>query len=212
MKKFLAGLTSALLHPILMPLYGILMYYFYEPAGTVMPQVFRLVTVSLVAVFMVLLPTIWFLILNRVGVVSNLGATERSERNWLYIFTLACYIITVAAMFFVRYLGVPTDPVIIVVLIGATLALATTTIVNAFWKISAHATGIGGITGATFFVTYCYCDNALWIYCTLLLLSGVVMWARLQLNSHTPAQLAAGYLSGLFFCCAVPFLILTTNL
>lgn len=205
MRDRLSSIISGLFHPLLIPLYGVLSYYFYD-TSPMMPSLFKLIAVSLVAVFMVLLPVLWYFLLYKTGVLSSAEASERKDRYWLYSFTLICYLVTIGGLFFVRHLGVPVDIAILRVLIGATAALATTFVVNFLWKISAHATSIGGLTGAVIFITQSYQENIIIAYCAMILLSACVINARLQLKAHSTAQVAAGYLNGLFFCGILPFI------
>lgn len=89
----------------------------------------------------------------------------------------------------------------------AALALAIVTGINFFWKISAHATGISGLLGATLYIGFkCGVFNPP-LYVVLIICCGLVCAARLQLDAHTPAQLIAGTALGLFTMLALPLMI-----
>ena len=204
MKDGIANILSGLFHPLLIPLYGVLAYYFYD-TSPMMPSLFKLVVASLVTVFMVLLPVLWYFLLYKTGVLSSVKASERKDRYWLYSFSLVCYAATVGGLFFIRNIGFPVDSSIIKVLCGSCASLCVVFVVNFFWKISAHATAIGGLTGAAMFITQSYGDNSIAAYCILILLSACIINARLQLKAHTGWQLLAGYMNGAAFCGIFPF-------
>lgn len=79
--------------------------------------------------------------------------------------------------------------------------LAIVLVVNAFWKISVHATAVGGMLGVTAYVVgpifglAAPYEGAL--LAALVALVPLVMWARVQLRAHTMAQVVSGALLGL---------------
>ena len=56
--------------------------------------------------------------------------------------------------------------------------------------------GMGAMLSMMLFLLKYHQVDCPWIYALWLVLSGFVCSARLQLNAHTPAQLAAGFLLG----------------
>jgi len=91
--------------------------------------------------------------------------------------------------------------------IGATTAIGLVAIINLWWKISAHLTGFGGLVGGV--ISYCIGIGAIPTWGTIslwLVLSLLLMYARLRVDAHTPAQVSAGWLLGIG-CTAIPFCI-----
>ena len=78
------------------------------------------------------------------------------------------------------------------------MALGIVAVVNKRWKISAHLTGFGGLTGG---VLSFYLAGGMmpptWLVGVLLGLALVLMYARLYLDAHTPMQVVGGFLLGL---------------
>ena len=71
-------------------------------------------------------------------------------------------------------------------------------LINTRWKISAHLTAWGGLLGGI--ADYCLWTNRLparWILLTAMLITCLLMYARIILKAHTPEQTAAGLLLGL---------------
>ena len=75
------------------------------------------------------------------------------------------------------------------------------------WKISLHMVGIGSITGVIMSLNYLY-GGAFYLSLILLLLSGLLAYARISLNRHTHLQVYVGFL---FSICINVFLILNYN-
>ena len=97
---------------------------------------------------------------------------------------------------------------IVWIAVGAIAALLAVAIINRWWKISAHLTGIGGLLGGICSFSLCYVTLPIGLIITVLLLSLLLMYARLYLQAHTPMQVVCGYLLGLV-CTFLPSLIIT---
>ncbi|HUF11162.1 MAG TPA: phosphatase PAP2 family protein [Rhodothermales bacterium] len=69
-------------------------------------------------------------------------------------------------------------------------------VINTFWKISVHAMAVGGMLGVVVYMIGPAFGLAnlieTWLVAILIILVPLVMWARLQLRVHTPAQVTAG--------------------
>lgn len=126
------------------------------------------------------------------GQITDMNITDANERTRPYIYTFIGFLAW--AYFLIFVCKVPT-------LIG-TLSLVAATcifivaIINHFWKISAHLTGVGCFLGSVLVVVCKAGHLELWFTGVLLLLALIVMWARLYLNAHTPLQVVAGFLLG----------------
>ena len=152
-----------------------------------------------------LLPLTSILILMKQGRVTDLQIDKASERTMPYVYASVGFAFW--TYFLIRILHAPLS--LILVAVGATVALIAVTIINRYWKISAHLTGFGGLLGGVL----CYYISvgvipswltlSLWLAGTL-----VLMFARLYLQAHTPAQVAAGWLLGLG-CTALPYSIIS---
>ena len=85
----------------------------------------------------------------------------------------------------------------LIVAIGATVALLAVTIINRWWKISAHLTALGGLLGGVMSITLYYSVLPTPLIIGMLIVSLLLMYARLYLNAHTPWQVVCGYLLGI---------------
>ena len=138
------------------------------------------------------------------GYIGSLHIENPKQRTTPYIYTLICYGFWA---YFVH--GVVRLPVfMLVVVIGAIGALAAVTMINHWWKISAHLTGIGGLLGGVCSFAMNYSTLPLGLIIGLLVVSLLLMYARLYLDAHTPMQVVCGFLLGLLATFA-PNLIMT---
>ncbi len=199
MRRFLALLPTYLFQPILIPAYGIgllgVSSFFYNYS-----LVAKTVILSFSFFVAVLLPLLWYLLLRKLNIITTSQASDRHERKWAYLFTLSAYLVVAC---WCLYGGVKMYYTQL--WIGAFVALLVVYIVNFFWKISAHATGMGGLMGAVIFLSIFFYKIPLFLIIVLSLCSGWLLWSRLELQAHTPAQLIAGYALGLFSMLILPF-------
>ena len=199
-----AKTLSVIFYPLFVPTYGIALFCIAHsihiaPLNGVWVWVAVLGTLILTCVLPV--TAIW--IMMKRGQVRDLNLDDPAERTMPYIYSVFgfacwCYLL-------ITILHVPLFMAYIA--IGATAAIAMVALINRFWKISAHLTGFGGLLGGLF--TYCVGIGAIPTWGTIALwaaVSLILMWARLHLKAHTPAQVSAGWLLGLA-CTCVPYCI-----
>ncbi len=187
----LAHIVSVLLHPVWMPLYGLLIYLGtpYGRAFTEPSQ--RLWLLASVVFFTILIPLGFMLVQIKRGKASGLMLPDRHERRWPYIVTFLSY----SGLEYLLALS-NMEPCIVLIVAGFAVTLVVVYNINIFWKISAHLCGIGGLCGAFFGMSWLLCANHLPLMVGLVLASGMLGWARLECRAHTMAQLAAGFLVG----------------
>ncbi len=90
-------------------------------------------------------------------------------------------------------LSIANAPAVIIVLMFCYLTTTLLTLfITYFWKISVHAIGVAGLTAA---ISYVFGYLGLLFGPPLLL----VMWSRIYLQKHTPAQVVAGAATSLIF-------------
>jgi len=83
-----------------------------------------------------------------------------------------------------------------ILILGAALSILLIIFVSLKWKISAHTTGIGGLAGAALGITYRFQLDMHLVLMLIILFSGIVGYARLKLNVHSPAQVYSGFILG----------------
>ena len=197
--NILAHILSLVVYPLFVPTYGIALFCYAFQCPMVWSAVAIIGTVLLTCV----LPMTAIGIMIHKGKVKDIQISNAAERTLPYLYSTIGFV-------FWSYLigGVLESPLFLtLVAVGATVALGIVTIINRYWKISAHLTGIGGLVGGI--MTYCLGIGAIPTWGTLIgwmLLSLVMMFARLRLDAHTPAQVCAGWLIGIA-CTFIPYCI-----
>lgn len=192
METRIAKLISYLLHPLLMPTYGFAIIFFTNNfISTFTSPDVKLIILTITCVFTFVLPSVNVLVLLKLGRINSLSMETREERTVPYLSTALYYF----ALFYLFYnAGFPK--VFQILILGAGISLLLTILINYKWKISAHMIGIGGIAGAALGIVYRLHLDLHIALMVLLLLSGIVGFARLKLNAHTPAQVYGGFTLG----------------
>lgn len=186
----LAGIIAIIFQPIFVPLYGL---FFLDLSGYFYPEqeTFRICVLLMILFLEVIFPACAYITLYVVGKVSTFQADDRNERVLPYSITLCCYFI---CSLMLMYIGVYKYLTVLMFCVAITLSILV--LVNFFWKISAHACGVGGLLGAILFVSWQNGVNATEIYCIGALVAAVVVWSRIQLKAHSDAQLLFGFVTG----------------
>jgi hypothetical protein len=154
-------------------------------------------------------PSVIIYYFYRFGLLSSLHVDNLKERRLPYLVSIIIYA-------FASYLfGWRLQPIgelapqISIILAGVTVSLIFVALISLFWKISAHATGVGGAIGILTSLLLRFDETALFIPLLLtIVMSGFLMSARLQLNVHTSEQIAAGVLGGIVVGAGTVFLFL----
>ncbi len=198
--KFISKLLSVLFFPLFVPLYGTLLLFSLKIFSFYPPFYIRN---AFLAIFILgtMLPLSCILILYKLKIISNMALVDRRDRFLPYFCASISYFICAFALY---HLAMPLFVPLLAVAIA--VALLINTIINIWWKISAHMTGVGGFLGGILYVSYQLHINPYdWII-AIILVCGMVAAARLYLNAHTPGQVVAGFLNGTLCMLIVPIL------
>jgi hypothetical protein len=189
----IAKVISYLFHPLLMPTIGALLIL--NIGGymvfTVVPQIKYLV-LAIIFMFTFLFPSFASYYLLRKGYIQSMNMATIEERRLPLVLTAIFY-------FFTYYIlgNANLPPVLFLMILGATLSVLITLIITLAWKVSAHMVGMGGLTGAIIGLSIKFSINLQILIITLLILSGLVGYARLRLSAHNHSQIYWGFLIGL---------------
>ncbi len=134
----------------------------------------------------ILFSTLFIVFLYRQGIISDLHVKSREERvKPMFAIALSSVLSTIGLAFS----NAPSFLILVAIAISAQLlgvALLTT-----FWKVSLHT------TTATACIIMAYWFSP-WIGLLLIPILIAVVWARLRLQYHDPAQISGGILLSLF--------------
>lgn len=190
----LASVISYFFHPLLMPTYGFLLIFFTKNyISTFVPPKLKFIIIIITFIFTCILPTINTLILLKMKRIKNLEMETANERIFPYAATAFYFF----ALFYLFY-NAQFPNVFNILILGAAISILLTLIINYKWKISAHMVGIGGIVGGILGITYRLMIDLRLIIMLMILLSGIVAYARLKLKAHDPSQIYTGFVLGFF--------------
>lgn len=200
-----AKILSVVFYPLFAPTYGIVLYCGASYAtDEPLPLVYSVAAVMLTVFTTVFIPITSILIRMYRGSIKDIQIENAEERTVPYLYTIFCF--GVWSFILIHSLQAPFY--LFLIAVGATLAILLVTVINLFWKISAHMTGLGGLFGG--FITYCMGTGTIpsvWSMCLWISVILLVMYARLRLNAHTPGQVIAGWLLGIV-CTTIPYCII----
>jgi hypothetical protein len=211
--RMISNIISVLLHPLLMPtlLFTIIVKYLPMLVSPINEEGKKyligliFVTTFIFPVFISL--TFLLMIKNRFS-MHDLILDKNKERFIPFLSTGILYF----GVTYIMYHTLRLNPVCVLIMAGISLTVLMVSIITYFWKISAHAAGISGVIGYLLYFSILSSDNDLFIpVSVMILLSGVLLSARLYLRSHTSAQVYAGCLLGLLISLGTMYLTLFQN-
>lgn len=196
----IAKMFSAVLQPLLMPLYSVALLsvytnFYHVFAGQALRFVLPVFT------FTFLFPCMFMFFLWRLGYIRDFNLTDKNERVFPYIVFIVA---NLSLTYFFFSAGVYIW-FIALVLAPSVIALAGL-IINFFCRISAHMMGIGGLIGGVLSVSFNVKGaNPILLMIILFLLAGCLGVSRLYLQKDKPIEVYLGFLVGLILAYIVIF-------
>ncbi len=145
----------------------------------------KITIILLSALFGVIIPIIFFIIMRRKGKIDDDDAKIKEQRSVPYLFGI--FLIVIAIILSINF---KLPEIIVVVWIAYLLNSVILLTVNKIWKMSAHALGTAIPVGVVL-------HFSIEMTCVFLLILLITSWSRLKLKVHTPAQVLAGALTGI---------------
>ena len=191
--RFLAQVVSYVLHPLFIPTYIFLLLmtlFPYEFAGITPWQLkLRLFSVFWMTAFF---PAFAVFLLWRLKFSDSIFLRTQKERIIPYIITMFFY-------WWMHYLSrnFTDQPIALKFFyLGIFVASAIGMTVNNFMKVSLHAMGIAGLATAIILVSVFYpVNNGIWVLLAVLL-TALVISARLVVSDHSKKELIVGLFIG----------------
>lgn len=192
MENKIAKALSYLLHPIFMPFYGVLIIFTLNTyVSFIITTKGKLIILAVLLSTTVLLPLLTIAIMKAKKLIKTWEMEQKEERIFPFMFTAIFYYL---AFYLLRSMDLPS--VYYMFILGANMLLILTLIINFWWKISSHMIGIGGLLGALISISHSLQIDILLIISLIIFLGGLLGFARIKNNSHTPAQVYTGYVVG----------------
>lgn len=148
----------------------------------------------MVIITSILLPLFSILLLYQSGKIRSL-TMEKKEERILPFFVTAFF----QAAAYIIFSQLPVPGIFSAIMLGACAATLFILLVSYKWKISAHMTGIGGVTGLFAAMSLVMFVDLLPALLLSVLAAGAVGSARLYISNHTQQQVYAGFAAGFAF-------------
>lgn len=198
--RLFANITSFLFHPLLMVTYGVALALAFTYL-VIYPLNVKLMLVGGAFVTTALVPGLFIFLMVKNGAAVDLELSDRKERVVPYLIFITSVLV---CLLFMYKMLMPFW--LLAMLIGVCLALIIALCINFFWKISAHALGIGGLLGGMMGVARMHMINPYGAFIIVLLIAGLIGTSRIFLKRHTPMQVYTGFCLG-FICTFVASLL-----
>ena len=186
-------IISFVFHPLLMPSYALIAMFNSNTHYSYMPFEAQRLLYILIFSTTFLMPVGFIPFLINLRLVSDYGLEKSKER----IIPLAITAISYSFSYYIiAGLPVSTLGFIETMILGSLILIVITLIITIKWKISAHLIGIGGLMASMFFYAVYFAGNLYIILMLIGIVSGLIGFARLNLQVHSPAQVYAGFITG----------------
>jgi membrane-associated phospholipid phosphatase len=186
-----ARILSMIFTPFYLPIVGLIALFVFSYLS-LLPWSYKLLVLSLVYFFTVLMPTFLIHLYRKYQGWTLIELGVKEKRMVPYILSIACYcccFYLMDMMHIPRFMGS--------ILMAALIIQVVCALINIWWKISTHTAAIGGVTGALAAFSILFMFNPIWWLCLVIFLAGMVGTSRIILRQHSLEQVIAGFFVGL---------------
>lgn len=182
---------STILHPIVIPTIGVMLYFLLIPSNLVSKQ--KLMVLSLVFIVTYLIPLLLIVVFKKLKFIKNFKIETIKERKLpvaLMVFLFYLLGTTIINVSNLRDLGL--------LFYATSLALFIVYILFFFRiKASIHLLSLGIFTGFFMILSNIHSKSFVIVFIVLFLIAGVLASARLTLKAHSPKEIYIGFFIGL---------------
>jgi len=183
-------LISAILHPVVMPTIGILLYLIFSDFRFSKPQKLTLLAIIFIATYAI--PIILLIILKALGAIKDYKLLTIEERKIPIIFMIVLFFFIGKSL---NQTHVTRE--ISFLFYGTSLGLSLVYLLFLTkTKTSLHLLSMGSAVGFFLLFQQMHSSNILPLIIILIVLSGVLASSRLNLRAHSPKEVYLGFLVG----------------
>lgn len=192
---------STILHPIVIPTIGILLYFIFTPINLNKQQQLTILGIVFVSTYIV--PLLLLVFLKAIGYIKSYQVFSIKERK-VPLFFMIALLFFLAELF--QKLNIVKD--LSYLFYGIVLGLTITYFL--FFtrlKSSLHLLSLGGTVGYFVIFQEIHSINILPVIIVFIILSGLLATSRLYLKAHTPKEVYTGFFLGFISQFIVYFLL-----
>lgn len=191
MTKKLSTIVSYILHPIFMPLIGMVIILFSGNYLSLITFESKKAILLMTSMFTILLPLSVLPFLKYYKFITNYTIPQRQER--LIPLLMSAFFYGFGYTLFHR-VGVPGF--LKNFLLASLVCLILTLIIHLWWKISTHMVGVGGLLGLLSALSFLLNVNIQQLLMVGVFAAGLAGSSRLYLRAHNQSQIYSGFLLG----------------
>ena len=186
-----AKVISLIFHPLIMPLYGLIIIFYTPTLFGYLPFSVKRILFLVVLINNILLPSSLIPYLMYRNQISSWAMENRRERV-LPLF-IATILFAATSYIVIRY---PVPVFIKSYILGIFIISLLITVITLWWKISIHATAVGSISALVMVLSVKMNSPLLLLLLFVIFVSGLTLSARLKLNAHNPPEVWVGFFFG----------------
>ena len=192
MSKSSALILSVIFHPLFVNALSMWLLFalFPQLSYGVHPTV-KLIYMGFVFVSTGIIPLLWVVISGFINKEQNLLLDNKEDRNLPYIVTSSLYLFD---FYLSKKLGAPM--LVSAYLLACSSIVVVVLITNLFTKISIHAASLGALVAIIISASSYAMFDIRYLLSLGIIASGLVLSARLFLNTHINAQVYSGFFAG----------------
>lgn len=194
--KLFFKIAAWLFHPLLMPLLGVLLYFYVTPRFIIPELVYSKLIVVFILTF--LIPVLLIFLLKNTRIINSVHLNEVMERRYPLMVQCLLFVLIIRVVF-----NPNQYPELYFFFVAILISTITAFMLVLFkFKVSLHTIGISGVTMFLIALSIHFKINVLMIIAFLLFANGWVASSRITTKSHSSIELIFGIFIG-----AVPQLI-----
>ena len=192
-------IATWLFMPIFMPIYALLlvMYTPSQPFNIsednslfIFSNQNKVAILSNYILFTVIAPIAMYSIFLKLNIIKTIQLDDKKERNMpMILMAIFCFLL----FYTFNSIQVVLPKYVYGLCLAGGIIITLFSLLNIYFKISLHATGVGILTGFIFAYISEQLFFQLWILILVLLVSGIVLSSRLDHNKHNSIELISGY-------------------
>jgi membrane-associated phospholipid phosphatase len=194
--NILARFFSVVFHPLLLATYLVAILAIFLPSA-LYPISIESAPAFLRLIFLLtfVLPLVNVSFFRIFGAIRSFAMESRSER--VMPFTLITLLYGVFTYMVYSRWRVGLDDSLLKILIIIDCLVLVATLITVFYKVSVHSLGIAGVIGILLPLNKAVDNDLLFVpMLVAIVVAGLVMAARLQLNAHSPRETLVGAITG----------------
>lgn len=192
-----AKIVSWLFHPLLVATYLFALLTWLLPSGmSPIKEDGQWKFVFLIFAVTAALPALNMLLFKALGTISSVTLLNRRERIIPFSFVALLYVVITWLLYSRTRISINDNLLKFLILVDVLVVAAT--LITFFYKVSVHSMAVWAFIGILMPLNKISEEGKLFIPTIIaILLAGVVMASRLQLNAHTPREVMVGAIAGL---------------